>query len=199
PSSSDAAPGRWRRLPSRSVSSWPASANSEGGILVNIGADPDRSASRSARMAWWPSPRWRRAVVSTWLVFHLAAIIIAPAAVAPSSDLIRWASDWFRPYLGLLYLDHGYHFFAPEPAESTLLAFVAERADGTTVRGRIPDRATRPRLLYHRYFMLTEHMNDAPEEFRDLWHESYAQHIGRQYGATRVTLIQQTHKLPTME
>ena len=56
-----------------------------------------------------------------------------------------------------------------------------------------------PRLLYHRHFMLTEHMNDAPEDLARLWYESYAKHIGRKYGATRVSLTQQTHYLPTME
>ena len=104
-----------------------------------------------------------------------------------------------QPYLEILYSNHGNHFFAPEPGESTLLAFEAERDDGTIVRGRIPDRTTWPRLLYHRYFMLTEHMSDAPDELRASWHESYAQHIGREYGATRVRLTQQTHLLPTME
>ena len=130
---------------------------------------------------------------------HLAAIIIAPAAVAPASELTREVCRLFQPYLGALYLDHGYHFFAPEPAESTLLAYVAEREDGTVVRGRIPDRTTQPRLLYHRYFMLTEHMSDAPEDLERLWLESYAQHIAREQHATRVALIEQTHNLPTME
>jgi hypothetical protein len=141
---------------------------------------------------------WRRAV-NCWLVIHLAAMIIAPAAVAPSSEVIRRAWGVFQPYIEVLFLDHGYHFFAPEPAESTLLAFAAERADGTVVRGRIPDRRTQPRLLYHRYFMLTEHMNDAPEEVRQLWYDSYAQHIGRKFGAATVALFKQTHNLPTME
>ena len=125
--------------------------------------------------------------MSFWLVFHLAAIIIAPAAVAPASELARGAAGCSSPTWGLLYLDHGYHFFAPEPAESTLLAYVAEREDGTVVRGRIPDRTTQPRLLYHRYFMLTEHMNDAPEDVAGLWHASYAEHIAREYDAVRVT------------
>jgi hypothetical protein len=143
--------------------------------------------------------RYLRLAVNLWLVFHLAAIIIAPAAVGPASDLVLTAWDGFQPYLEVLYLNHGYHFFAPEPDESTLLAFEAERADGTVVRGRIPDRATQPRLLYHRYFMLTEHMDDASEELRPIWYESYAQHIGRQYGAVMVRLIKQTHLLPTRE
>ena len=103
----------------------------------------------------------------------------------PGLRAAREVCRLFQPYLGALYLDHGYHFFAPEPAESTLLAYVAEREDGTVVRGRIPDRTTQPRLLYHRYFMLTEHMSDAPEDFEQLWHESYAQHIAREQHATQ--------------
>jgi hypothetical protein len=137
--------------------------------------------------------------VNLWLVFHLAAVIIAPSVVPPSSDLLRETWGWFQPYIDALYLDHGYHFFAPEPGESTLLRYEAERADGTVVRGRLPDRATKPRVLYHRYFMLTEHMNDAPEGLESMWYDSYAQHIGRKFGATQVTLFRQTHNLPTME
>jgi hypothetical protein len=47
--------------------------------------------------------------------------------------------------------------------------------------------------------MLTEHMNQAPEGLRAVWYESYARHIGREYGASRVSLTKQTHFLPTME
>ena len=140
--------------------------------------------------------RW---AVNLWLVFHVSAIIIAPASVSPSSDLARDAWDVARPYLQLLYLNHGYHYFAPEPSESTLLAFVAERDDGTIVRGRIPNRGIVPRLLYHRHFMLTEHMILAPPELQQRWYDSYAQHIGHKYGATRVSLTRQSHYLPTME
>ncbi len=140
--------------------------------------------------------RW---VVNLWLVFHLAAIIIAPASVSPSSSLMNSAWELVHPYLVFLDLNHGHHFFAPEPGESTLLAFEAERADGSVVRGRIPDRRIGPRLLYHRYFMLTEHMNGAPEELQTLWHESYAQHIGHEFGAKQVRLTQLFHLLPTME
>ncbi len=147
---------------------------------------------RNRRRHW----RW---VVNVWLVFHLVAIISAPAALPPSSELTRFVHDLCQPYLEALFLDHGYHFFAPEPEESTLLSFAAERPDGTVVRGRIPDRATQPRLLYHRYFMLTEHMSKAPDELRGQWHESYARHLGRAFGAGRVRLIQQTHLLSSME
>jgi hypothetical protein len=137
--------------------------------------------------------------VNLWLVYHLAAIVVAPASVSPSSGLIQSAWSVFRPYLELLYLNHGYHFFAPEPSESTLISFAAERPDGTVVRGRIPNRQTVPRLLYHRYFMLTEHTRDAPEELKQEWLGSYAEHICRKFGATQVTLTGQIHNLPTME
>jgi hypothetical protein len=144
-------------------------------------------------------PRFLRWVISLWLIVHLGAIVIAPAAVGPSSELVHASWNCIEPYIELLYLNHGYHFFAPEPEESTLLSYEAERPDGTLIHGRIPDREITPRLLYHRYFMLTEHMRDAPEELQDLWHRSYADQIGRQCGATRVSLTRQTHLLPTRE
>jgi hypothetical protein len=152
-----------------------------------------------ARKAGGTRRRLIRWAVNFWLVYHLAAIIVAPASVSPSSDLIRSAWSLFQPYLELLYLNHGYHFFAPEPGESTLISFAAERPDGTVVRGRIPNFQIAPRLLYHRHFMLTEHTRDAPEELKQEWLGSYAEHVCRKYGATRVTLTGQIHILPTME
>lgn len=153
-----------------------------------IGPAPRRAEKKRARWA-----------VNLWLAFHLSAVIIAPASVQPSSELIRSAWKLFQPYLQALYLNHGYHFFAPEPGESTLLAFEARRSDGSVVRGRIPNVAIKPRLLYHRHFMLTEHMAIAPPPLQEKWYGSYAQHLGHKYGATRVGLTRQTHRLPSME
>jgi hypothetical protein len=141
------------------------------------------------------SLRW---AVNAWLVLHVSAIIIAPASVSPSSPLILTAWELVHPYLQFLYLNHGYHFFAPEPAESTLLSFEAELADGSVVSGRIPNREIAPRLLYHRHFMLSEHMAGTFPELRELWHRSFAEHVGRKYGAERVRLNQVTHYMPTM-
>jgi hypothetical protein len=138
-------------------------------------------------------------VVNAVLVLHLTAIVVAPASVSPSSDLVRTAWLWFQPYLETFYLNNGYHFFAPEPSPSTLLAFVAEREDGSVYRGRIPNREITPRLLYHRHFMLTEHMNIASAELQQQWYRSYALHLGKKYGAVKVGLTKLTHRLPTME
>lgn len=140
--------------------------------------------------------RW---IVNGLLVLHLTAIILAPASVSPSSDIVRAGWTCVRPYLEAFYLNNGYHFFAPEPSESTLLGFTVERADGSTFRGRIPNREIGPRLLYHRHFMLSEHMNVAPEEIRDKWYRSYAMHLARKYGGTRVGLTRVTHRLPSPE
>lgn len=137
--------------------------------------------------------------MNVWLVLHLTAIIVAPASVSPSSDLVRWTWTLFQPYLETLYLNNGYHFFAPEPSPSTLLGFVAERDDGSTFRGRIPSRDIQPRLLYHRHFMLSEHMNNAPAEIQDEWYRSYARHLGHKLGATRIGLTRVTHRLPDLE
>ena len=105
---------------------------------------------------WEALPKWPRRLVTVWLVFHLVAIVSAPASVAPASDLARATWSVCSPYLQVLYLNHGYHFFAPDPGESTLLSYTAEKADGTTIHGAIPHPEIWPRLLYHRHFMLTE-------------------------------------------
>src|SRR5262249_14062429 len=140
-----------------------------------------------------------KSVVSLILVLHFSAIIIAAASVSPSSDLARSAWKLVQPYLELLYLNHGYHYFAPEPSQSTLLAFEAERADGSIVHGRIPDRSIKPRLLHHRHFMLTERMPTEPPELVDAWYASYARHLGHKFQAKRVGLTRVTHFLPTAE
>ncbi len=160
-----------------------------------------RQPSVTAALPERPSGRQRlvRWAISLWLVYHLAAIVIAPASVSPASPLVQSVWLAFRPYLQLLYLNNGYHFFAPEPAESTLLAYTAKRADGTLIEGRIPNRQIVPRLLYHRHFMLTEQMNTGPPELEQPWYRSYAEHIGHKYGAKEVTLTRQLHYLPTME
>jgi hypothetical protein len=137
--------------------------------------------------------------ISICLALHLAAVVVAPASTAPSSELLGSAWEFFRPYLQFFYINHGHHFFAPEPAESTLLAYVAEREDGSIIRGRIPTKDIVPRLLYHRHFMLTEHMNQAPEELQQLWYRSYAEHVGHKFGASKVSLTKITHWFPSIE
>jgi hypothetical protein len=94
------------------------------------------------------------------VAFHLTAVVVAPLAFAAdySSPLVNRLYAVVRPYATALYLNHGYFFFAPEPGPAHLVDYKVEFDDGRpTVSGRFPDLATqRPRLLYHRHFMLSE-------------------------------------------
>ena len=93
-----------------------------------------------------PGNRFVRWTANLWVVFHFAAVLAAAGSVGPTSDLVLAGWSLFRPYLQVLYLNHGYNFFAPQPAPTTLLAYEVERDDGTVIRGRTLDRSVRPRL-----------------------------------------------------
>lgn len=71
--------------------------------------------------------------------------------------------------------------------------FEAVRADGSIVKGRIPDRSIRPGLLYERHLLLTEHIGVLPEESRSEWYRSYANHLCHKYGASKVHLVLLMH------
>lgn len=63
----------------------------------------------------------------------------------------------FNHYLNLLYLNHGYEFFAPDPAGTHVINYQVTKPDGTVIEGRFPDLKEQwPRLLYHRHMMLAE-------------------------------------------
>lgn len=138
-------------------------------------------------------------LLNVWLVFHLFAIFVCPASVEPSSSLARSGFRLVAPYLHTLFLDHGFHFFAPDPGASTLVEYTLEFADGTTKSGTIPDRSVFPRLLYHRYFMLTEFLGNGPEELQPFVERALARNLCRETGAIRVSLTLVVHELPTQE
>lgn len=142
--------------------------------------------------------RWRRAgfgVVHLLLVYHLVALVIAPATIPPSSQLQRNSFLAVGRYLEALSLNHGYHYFAPDPGESRLLEFETN----TEERGRLPNRSIRPRLLYHRYFMLSESQptaTDDPQRAR-LHYASLAAGLRKHTGADSVRITRVTHELAT--
>lgn len=64
---------------------------------------------------------------------------------------------WLAPVHQVLYLSHGYRFFAPDPGPSHLLVYRLHYPDGRVLERRLPDPQRHwPRLLYHRWFMLSE-------------------------------------------
>lgn len=124
-----------------------------------------------------PTDRWSaglKLIVSALVIGYLAIVIVPPlAGPPPASGLAVAALQPLRPLVGGLYLGHGYRFFAPDPGPGHSLRFTVERRDGSIVTGSIPDAASdRPRLLYHRRFMVAEKIAalvppaDAPAEVR---------------------------------
>ena len=96
------------------------------------------------------------------ILLHLAAVILAPLNVWPSGESKLWhaVATPFWPYIEAADLNHGYRFFGPDPGPSHLVRYHLEMPDGTSREGVFPNLAEeRPRLLYHRYFMLSEHLN----------------------------------------
>ncbi len=122
---------------------------------------PAPDSSITLPLAW-------RIGLSGLLLFHLAAVFLAPFQFAcrvgngSSSPLADGLIYAFRPYIGALYLDHGYFFFAPNPGPSHLVDYRVEFADGRpAVTGRFPDlKKQQPRLKYHRHFMIAEALNN---------------------------------------
>ncbi|MFO1008152.1 MAG: hypothetical protein U0929_19490 [Planctomycetaceae bacterium] len=144
---------------------------------------------------------WWKCLVSLWLCYHFAGLIVSPASIPPSSQLVRNCWRYCGPYLQALYMNQGHHFFAPDPGASTLVSYMVERPDGTKVEGQIPNRAISPRLLYHRHFMLTESLANIDSNSRaySLLVRSLARELCAENGGEAITLTRVTHLLPSPE
>ncbi len=151
-----------------------------------------------------PSLGWSsgaRRIATLWLLVHLAAVCVPPLSVEPASQLASLAFRSLQPYIDAMYLDHGYRFFAPEPGPSHLVAYELELPDGTRQAGEFPRLSEhRPRLFYHRHFMLSEMVNSLAD-FRpaaaDAYARSYARHLLERHQAARVRLTLRRHLFPT--
>jgi hypothetical protein len=143
--------------------------------------------------------RLLRYCINVWVLLHFTAIIAAAATLEPASGYVLATWQVFHPYLQFLFLNHGFNFYAPEPSSSMLMEFEAVRPDGSSVTGRIPDPSLSPRLLYQRHLLLTEHISIAPVDDRRPWYRSYARHLCRKYGASKVHLTLVSHAPMSME
>lgn len=141
-------------------------------------------------------------LLSCGLVFHLTAIFLPAFSIPPSPRIVRDAYWKLRFYPQAIYMDHGYHFFGPDPGDSTLIRYVARGSDGRTHRGSFPTKKTFPRLRYHRHFMLTEAIpriaDYDPETYR-LLIETYARQIAKRFDAERVELYRVTHQMTSAD
>ena len=182
--------------------------------------NPDRTDTATQQ----PSLRLRL-VLSTLILLHVAAVFIPPFRFATASGpgsaspFAEPILSLLQPYVDLMYLDHGYFFFAPNPGPSHLLRAKLEFADGRPpLELTFPDvNAQRPRLLYHRHFMLAEQLHgdfvppqpppglaDDPQQLAS-WREararyemrfkSFEEHLRHAYGAKEVSLRRVEHML----
>jgi hypothetical protein len=154
-----------------------------------------------------PMPSWKvRLLVSVLVAFHVSAVFMGPFAMPPqTSELAATVATVYRPYVDVLSLANGYRFFAPEPGPSHLVRYELTFDDGTTDGGSFPDRdVNKPRLLYHRYFMMSEFLNTlsdpaAPPDRRDAFAKSYADHLLHETNAKSVKLFLVRHWIPRMD
>ncbi|MFO0940547.1 MAG: hypothetical protein U0930_07240 [Pirellulales bacterium] len=136
-------------------------------------------------------------IASCFIAFHLVAVFAAPASVPPTSTLIDSTWSVCSPYLHATNLNNGYHFFAPEPGASTLVEFSGTAADGSIKHGVMPDKQRmRPRLLYHRYFMLTEFLgsNAFDEKNKQTIVRAFAKELMLTEELTQIQLTMVSHR-----
>jgi hypothetical protein len=172
-------------------------------------AQPQRNAARGRRPGQWPL--FVRLMISLFVSWHVLAVFMAPMSVsvdmAPKTDneppmttvlAQRPPMQW---YLDALYLNHGYHFFAPDPPEGHLIKYQVLDERGAEInRGEFPSKTDQwPRLRYHRYFMLADQCSvPAPTEAESKqWQQqflrSYARELLREYGGQSVRVQRVTH------
>jgi hypothetical protein len=163
------------------------------------------SSPRGAGRTW---PAWAQVLMSMALVYHMAAILAAALAVHPSSEIERRAAQAFRYYYEVINQGYGYRYYArldrtvdphhPRPWGTPVVtaAMEFERAGTETTSEvvRLPDRRRPwPRLRYQRQLDLAYHLSADPR-----WAASYARHLCKTRGCSRVAIYAQEHQIPDL-
>lgn len=133
-----------------------------------------------------------------WVAYHIFCVAIAPVGMPPTSPLLSDVSEFARPYNEFFFLNHGYHYFAPDPGGSTLIQCEVPQQTGRNKRLRFPDVEISPRLLYHRYFMLAENVGAFPPDMQAEIFDAYARHFANKMGSDTITLKAVTHNPSSM-
>ena len=123
-----------------------------------------------------PWSSWQRALASVVILVYLFVLLVGPLSnPIKSQHLTAPIAATLSPLHRGLFMGHGYRFFAPNPGDSHLVQYKITKDDGTQIEGVFPDRENVwPRLLYHRWFMLSEtifaeHVQTlSPNEFNKL-------------------------------
>ena len=171
------------------------------------GPERDTSAQQQPQRPRNPKPgQWPfsvRAGISLLLVWHLAALFLAPLSIQPSSPLVIQVAQQppMQWYLDALYLNHGYHFFAPEPSNGHLIQYeLFDERGGKIAEGKFPDRKEYwPRLLYHRYFMLADQCEVPSQsegesrQWKQAYLSAYAQQLLREHEGSQARVWRAVH------
>jgi hypothetical protein len=127
-------------------------------------ADPLANASSSkasTRTKNQPDFEWSktsRNVASGLILFSLVVVLLGPLSnPIASPHFSAPLATAVSPIHQGMFLDHGYRFFGPDPGPTHRLLFRGVKTDGSEFEGHFPSRDHNwPRLLYHRWFMLSE-------------------------------------------
>jgi hypothetical protein len=150
-------------------------------------------------------PLWARVTVTLVVLVHAWALWVGGWAGPPSSPLQHELADGFQGYYDLIDQGYSYRYYAPEPPPTPVVTATIRYADGRAEEVRLPDRATRPRMLYQRELALANSLFTEVDEARQHngepgegpWAQSYARHLGKiRPGARSVTLMLQLHLIP---
>jgi hypothetical protein len=154
-------------------------------------------------------PPWARRLASAAVLFHAAAILAGAWASQPSSELEQAVDEKFAAYHGLTRQGYSYRYYSPEPPPTPVIVATLEFRDGRPEQVvRIPDRATRPRMLYQRQLNLANWLmadvedarHHAGDPARSRWARAFATHLGRTHpGCSSVTLRSRMHLVPPLD
>ena len=126
--------------------------------------------------------------LNLWLAVHVYCVASAPLTMEPHSDTLSAIAEPAQPYNQALFLNHGYHYFAPDVGSSTIIEYRIPRPEDVDITGRFPHPGIGPRLLYHRYFMLADNFRAFPEEFQADIMSAYARHFAEQHDSEVIQL-----------
>ena len=150
---------------------------------------PERQAGRAQREIGQPAT-FVRVLISLVLVWHLTAVFLAAMSIYPTSRLVVDLAQgpFMQWYLDLVYVNHGYDFFAPDPGPGHLIRYeLLDARGGILEQGEFPNRKEHwPRLWYHRQFMLADQagLPSDDEQQSAAWQrkflEGYARHLLRE-------------------
>jgi hypothetical protein len=122
-----------------------------------------------------------------------------PQQYPPQLPVIPIAlTKYLHHYANLVYVNHGYNFFSPDPTASHLIKYeIYNIANEKIAEGRFPDRREQwPRLFYHRHMMLVEQSRD-PAVAGIGWENAIAEHLIEKHDGDWAKLTMLRHHLLT--